>query len=529
MACGVIGETDVIVIGAGHNGLVAAAKIAAAGYRVTVLEASATVGGMTSSGPLIPEAPRHIIHPCAVDLIMINATNIERSLALDRHGLQTFFVDPAYAYLGPNGESLVFWRSVERTVADIRAFSAADAVEYETFLGELDQMLDLALPFIRVNPLRPGFGPVGGAIRAGSKTLRALRASSQLARCSAYSVVDRRFQHPALRSALLNLAAGAGPVDEPGSGLAFILLGLLHRVGVRRVTGGIQHLADSLASAITTRGGVVNCGTPVDHLLVEHGRVAGVALEGGEQLRAAAVLATADPTTVLQKLLPPDTLSRRHAPRINRIPANAHNISPFKVDLALGGGIDLRLHTRSDTDLTSAALLFGSEEQILASTEAARRGEIHQDPVLWIVAPSVADPSQAPPGMASVYLYSLISPATLRRGTWQEVREATADTIVKSASEILGGMQRDLGRSVESPTDMADRTRAHNSCITHVDFARGRLGPLRPAMGLGGYRTPIPGLFLGGSGSHPGGSVSGLPGALSSSVVLRDLARERRS
>jgi phytoene dehydrogenase-like protein len=517
--------TDVVVIGAGHNGLVAGAYLARAGFEVEVVEAAERVGGMTISGPLIPAAPQHVVHPGAGDVIVMRGTPIIDELELARHGLRMAEPDPTYAYLGTDGEVLPFWRDRERTVAEITRLSAADGRAYAELSAMLEALVAIALPMMRTEILRPEPRELARAARSALRHRQTLGEIASLACVSAEQAIAERFGHPVVKDALMTLAAGAGPTNADGSALSLLLLGLLHAVGIGRPIGGMQKLADALSASARAAGATVRTGAAVDRIIVSRGRASGVRLADGTAIAARAVLATCDPYTTLRRLVPDRELDRRTLARVDAIPCNASGSGPTLINVALSGRAELTRHRHPDVDLRRTVMLYGSTDDVREGFAAARRGELAERPFLWAAITTALDPTQAPDGADVVYLYNVTTPVHPAAG-WDAIRGRAENLTMARASEFLGDLERlEQGRHVGTPKDMAAWTRAHNGCITHVDFGLMRFGPLRPALGLGSYRTPVEGLFLGGSGSHPGGSVSGLPGRISSRRVRRYLAK----
>ena len=514
-----------MVIGAGHNGLVSANYLARQGHRVSVVEKSATPGGMTASGAFIPEAPGHIIHPCAVEMTLMMLTPIVRELGLERHGLRFIEASPAYAYLHPNGDTLTFWRDAAKTVAHIERYSRHDALAYRTFVEELTGLLAVAAPLMRTDPLRPQLRELLRAAAAAVKHRSVLKSVASIAAVSAEQVIAERFEHPMLVNALYNIAAGFGTIDNDASGLGFILLALLHRTGFLRPVGGMQRLADALVTNLEQAGGNVYTGCAVDEIIVEGNRARGVRLADGTEIRARAVVAACDPHTALRGLVPAGVLDQQTLARVDHIPSNGAQVGVMKVDVALSGTLDMARHAEAGVDFRGAGMMSGTAEEVRENFAAARRGEIPERPVVWATVTSATDPSLAPPGQDVLYLYPLIMPLN-PRGGWDDVRADAEKRVMAVASELFTDLgELEIGRWVETPDDMAARTGAHNGCILHVDFSAFRAGPLRPAIGLSGYQTPVDGLFLGASGSHPGGAVSGIPGKNAARRVNRYLSR----
>jgi phytoene dehydrogenase-like protein len=212
--------------------------------------------------------------------------------------------------------------------------------------------------------------------------------------------------------------------------------------------------------------------------------------------------------------------------RIRRAPANSGGVGTLTVNLALRGTLDLPAHqpARAGVDLRRPTLFGGTLEDNLAAGAQAARGELPDRPPFCLAIFTAIDPSQAPPGQDVVQLYTP-APVAARDGS-EASRGPAAEKLLASVAPIIPGLASlEIGRYVEGPADLSARTGASNGCIYHVDHLPTRMGPLRPAAGAGGFRTPLAGLYLGSAGCHPGGGVSGLPGKLSAAALLKDTAR----
>ncbi|HVV74403.1 MAG TPA: NAD(P)/FAD-dependent oxidoreductase [Mycobacteriales bacterium] len=519
-------DVDVAVIGAGHNGLVAACYLAKAGLRVTVVEASPEPGGMTASGHLIPEAPEHIINSCAVDLISMLHSQVPHELDLRTHGLQITKPDPSYVSLAPDGSTLALWRDPRRTASEIAAYSRADAEEFLEFMSLLDRVITTALPLMGIDTARPSPRLVMKTAREGFRNRKSLSDIVALLSGSASQAVDERFDHPVVKGALLNLAAGAGPVDVRGSGVGFLLLALISRVGVGRPVGGMQSLTEALVGCLESHGGSVVTDAEVVEVLHAAGRVRGLRLRDGREVLSRAVVSSADPWTTLRTLVSGDAVDRRTAARLDHSSANGAGSGVFKIDMALSAQARTTNHERTDgVDLRKPTLLIATEESVRDSYASAARGELPSDPAVWVALPSAEDPSQAPAGQDSAYIYALAVPVAPPEG-WQRLRQPAVDSVLGKLDKYLEPLESaELGRIVETPADLANRLRTRNGCITHIDMGFFNTGPFRPTVGLGLGKTPLAGLFLGGSGTHPGGGVSGLPGRTAAQRTLRHLKK----
>ena len=518
--------SDVVVIGAGHNGLAAACYLAREGLEVTVVEAADRVGGMTTSEPTVPGAPRHLMNVGALDATFIHATDVVTDLRLADFGYREVWLDPIWAYLHDDDDlSLAFWRDPRRTAAEIERFSRSDARAYLDLARTLDALISLSAPLLTAHPTRPGPRALTAAARAVVKHRRDVREVVTLMASSCVEAIDERFRHPVVRGALGSLCSAFGPVLADGSSIVLLALGWYLRYGVSRPIGGTQAFPDALAAALEKFGGTIRCGSAVDEVLVEGGRAVGVRLVGGEVLRArTAVLATCDPRTALLSLLPAGSLDPRLEARAARIPTLASNLATVRVDVALSGRLNLNRFERrrgDGVDLRLPGVYMGTLENAVAAETAAASGRLPQVTNLYAAIPTGPDPSQAPDGQDTLWLYA--HPMPLRPGQpWETLRAEAGEHAVARAARFIDGIgEFEIGRTIDTPPDMARRFRVSGGSLWHVDLSLFRLGPMRPARGLSGYRTPVGGFYLGSGGSHPTPGMSGLPGRLASREILR--------
>lgn len=525
---------DVVVVGGGHNGLTAACCLARNGLDVIVVEAGKLFGGQSITGRLVDSAPDHRINPYAVDDIFLTAGGTLDELELRRFGYRDVAIDPGWAYLHPDGSSLAFWRDSRRTAEEIRTFSPVDAGAYLELVQLTDRLLDLALPLMMINPHRPGLRTIVETGGRAVRRYRSLPGMGWMAIASAAQLIQERFRHEIVRNALAELAAvTVGPITANGSAISLMVTGFAHRLGMRRPIGGTQTLIDALLANLQDAGGRALPNAPVEEILIAGGRADGVRLESGEVIRARlGVIACCDPRQALGRLLPAGTLDQVMQARVDNIPTAEGGASAFKVDIALRGRLNLGRHQRrrvDGLDLRVPACLIADFDGVVRSSREARAGRLPDDIHLFTVVPTSVDPTQAPSGQDTLYLYAPIMPLQ-PEGSWEIHVDKAADAIVAKAAEYYDGIaEYEIGRCVQSPDEIARRVHATlGATVTHVDYLPHRLGPLRPALGLGGYRTPVEGLYLGAAGSHPGFGMTGLPGRLSARELLRQNARRHR-
>lgn len=519
---------DVAIVGGGHNGLSAACYLAAEGKKVVVIEALEKIGGMASSGYLIPEAPQHLIQPCALDLMSLRVhPMMPQELQLERHGFQQVEVNPGYVYLHPDGHSLVFWRDVEKTAAEIRRFSERDATEFLALMKVVNAFIDMAIPMMRVDPTQRNIGAKWQALKAVLANRHLKPEIVALVSSPAYVSIMERFEHPITQSALCCLLGAAGPITNEATGIYFALLGFLLRFGIGRVVGGTQALSNAMAARLAELGGEVLLSAPVQEIVAQNGHATGVKLKDGRLINAKAVVASIHPKMALE-MVTPGALERRLLTRVALAPANAHGASPLKVDMALRGQVSMARHEALRPDglsLRKSVALIGTVEAVLENFRSAARGDVPKLPYMWNTCPSEVDPTQAPAGQATAYLYPVAMPVNPREG-WDAIRAQVGQQVIDQADEYMAGLKAlEIGRRVEASPDLAKRLNVHNGCVVHIDTATTRSSQMRPAAGLGGETLPVAGLFLGGAGIHPGGGVNGLPGKIAAGRVQRFLAK----
>jgi phytoene dehydrogenase-like protein len=517
------GSYDVAIVGAGHNGLVAANYLVDAGLRVIVLEANERVGGMTAVHTPIAGAPEHRINSYSVDAFFWDSFPPSRELQLDRYGLRRAPIDPGHLYLAPDGASIGFWADAQRTAGEIRHFSPQDARAYLEFATMLDGFADLVFAVATANPTRLGWRTLLQMARSAGASRRHLREMAGMALSSVTEVVAERFRHQTVRDAIHATCGSTVPNNQGGSGVAFLWLATMHRYACERPVGGVQAIPDALAARLAAKGGVVRTGAPVQEIVIDSGRATGVRVNG-EMISAGNVLAACDPRSTFERLVPAGTLSESEQRRIGSVPVTNMGFGQGKVDLALRGKVTMRRHQawrRDDLDVRLPSHTIGTEAGMERTFHRSGAG---LDPLvgefsLWPVIPTALDPSQAPAGQDTLYLYIAVCPYQ------PEDKGRLADAVVATAAEYYDGIEElEIGRQVLTNADIGAAVHATGGNITHVDMAIGRSGPLRPARGFGGFATPVEGLFISGAGTHPGGGITGAPGYNAAHEMIRRTA-----
>jgi phytoene dehydrogenase-like protein len=524
-----------VVVGAGHNGLVAACYLAKAGVDVLVLERWATPGGMTSTNPMAPEAPEHLINEASIHASLFRTTNIDNELELSaKFGLRQRVIDPAHVHLGAEGESIAMWRDPMRTVEEMRRFSRRDAAAWVELSNIISSATSMGLPLMQTNPVRPEFRKVLETLKAAARGRRELREIIRWATISQAQAIEERFEHPLVKGPLtVNLPFM--PFRSDLSGWALIYLGVLQKWGVAMFEGGTGAFPAALIRCLEAHGGGVRCGAPVESLRVVGGRVTGVVLEGGEQVSASrAVLTACGPSIVLNKMLPAGLLPERLQEAAQNIPTTSTGWGNTKINVALKGHVTLpkwqawrREHLPGDpVDLRLPCVTWSTHEQSLIAGEQASKGEVPEMIPGLSQVTTAFDPAMAPEGHDTWWFWSGLVPCRPNE-SWDVVRDQIETRVLADCARYYEGLDSmEIARRTLTPHDLETRFGAPDGNVYHVDPIITRFGPSRPAMGLGGYRTPVPGLYLSGSGTHPIAGINGMPGMNAAKTLIKALKTE---
>jgi phytoene dehydrogenase-like protein len=522
----------VIVVGAGHNGLVAAAYLARAGLRTLVLERRPIVGGACVTEELWPG---YRISRGAYVAGLLRPV-VVRELGLEARGLRLIARDPSSFTPLRDGRSLLLGRDLEAACGEIRRFSPRDARLYpcyERFLDgvarSLEPLLDSAPPDLR----RPRLEELWPALRAGGRLLRLGRRlpdAASLLLGPARPVLESWFESEPLRSTLATdalIGAWASP-STPGTGYVLFhhVMGETH--GARGVwayvSGGMGALSEAVARAARDAGAEIRLETPVRRILCHAGSVRGVELESGEVIDASIVLSNADPlrtcALVDREQLPDDFVRRVEAIDF-RSPVLKMNLALDRLPRFPSRPADGVCPAHRATIHVGAASL----DELEASFGAAAGGRLPERPMVELTLPSSVDPALAPPGRHVASLFVQHVP-WCPPGGWEGARESFADRVLAIVDEVAPGFSASvLRREVLAPPDLERLFGLTGGNIFHGAMSPDRLFALRPVAGWSRHRAPVRGLLLCGAGAHPGGGVMGACGRNAARVTIRDAAR----
>ncbi|MUL65813.1 dehydrogenase [Mycobacterium sp. CBMA 234] len=523
-------EADVVVVGSGHNGLVAAAYLAKAGLDVLVVEASPTAGGMTSTNSFAPEAPEYMINEASIQASLFRTTTINEDLGLSRkYGLRQTVIDPAHFQLAADGSSLGLWRDPSKTAAELEYFSKKDARALIELYEVIDAAVAIGLPMMQTNAVTPDIKNIMKSAGALMKNRKQLAALGRWMSSSQAEAIEESFEHDMIRAPLLT-SLPFMPFDADLSGWSLIYLGVLSRYGVAMFHGGTGSLPKALIKLIEAHGGRVITSAPVEQLIVDGNRCTGVRVAGGIEIRARrGVLTACSPKTTLTRLLPRGVLEPKAQNAADHIPTRKRGIADAKVNVALSGRVDMSKHEKwrgDGIDLRLACNCYHTYEQALEAARSCVRGQVPDAIPGLAQVTNAFDPSMSPPGKDLWWFWTGLTPSFPEEG-WEVARKKITDSIVKDADEYYKGVEsmQVAIRPLVLP-DIEERFWAIDGSVYHVDPTISRFGPNKPVSGFAGYRTPVEGLFLTGSGTHPVAGISGMPGQNAARTMLKDFRLE---
>ena len=521
---------DAVVVGGGHNGLVAAAYLARAGLKVVVLERRHVLGGAAVTEEIFPGF-RFSVASYVVSLLR---PEIVRDLALPRHGLEILPLDGTFTPL--DGDYL--WRVNDhgRTVRELRRWSPSDAEAYEEYSRLMVEMARFVKPILSMAPPDPGhvdpreWLPVAQLARAFKDLSVEQRTTFiQLMTMSAGDFLDRWFDTDPLK-ATIGASGVIGTfqgIRSPGT--AYVLLhhymgeidGVLRAWGIPR--GGTGAVSEAIASAARSLGVEIRTETPVERLLARGDEVAGVVTSSGEEVRGRVTLSSLDPHQTFVRLVQPGLLDGQFLDEVERYRFRG---SSGKVNLALDGPPEFTCLPGFGDHLRGAISFSPSSDYMERAFDDAKAGRFSRRPYIDMVIPTMVDPSMAPPGKHVMSCFVQYAPYRLADGDeWDDARreafgEAVIDTIEERAPNIR---QLILHAQVLTPKDIEDRFGLSEGNIFQGELSLEQLFFNRPMPGWARYRTPLRNLWMCGAATHPGGGIMGASGRLAAFQVLRSL------
>jgi phytoene dehydrogenase-like protein len=525
-------ERDVVIIGGGHNGLACAAYLAKAGLDVLVLENRGVVGGAAATEE---PWPGYRVSSASY-VVSLMPPRVVRELDLKRFGYEVSIVTPDYFVPFPDGTSLTLWGDVERDAAAIGRFSERDAAAYVAFDRYFDRVARLLKDLLFVVPpnmnLRdlPNWAATAGRFRKWSG--RDLHETVRLFTMSAADFLDEWFEDERVKGALATQAiigAWCGPMT-PGS--AYVLMH--HWIGEVDghagawgwARGGMGGISAAMARSAEAAGAEIRTDAEVDRVAINaSGRAVGVALADGSLVRAQRVVSCAHPVTTYLSLIGEERLPGDVVHDVKRYRTRSGSV---KLNVAL---YELPAFPAWDQegDLHKGLVAVSpSIEYLERAWDDAKFGRMSEHPYVEVVFPTAHEPEGlAPKGKHLMLAFSQYGPYELAEGSWDEGgRDDYAARVLKALGEFAPSLESAVEHlEVLTPRDIEERFGLIGGNIMQGELTPDQLFSFRPIPGHGDYRTPVAGMYLCGSGTHPGGGVMGVPGRNAASVILRDHKR----
>lgn len=513
---------DIVVAGAGHNSLVAAAYLTKAGLSCLVLEARPRIGGNTATEELTLPGFLHDTCSTAHAIFMESPIWRNQELPLAAYGLEYIPTNPACHLVFPDGASITQWTEIDRTCDEIARFSRHDADAYRRMMAEWREVA----PVFGATRYTPAGWGKSVTDRLADRSDGAIWLRRQA--LSAWDIIDATFEDWHVKSMMVWFAEGTlQPADRPGTGtLAYSFVAGRQRSGWAIPKGGSGTLPRILGRYIEDHGGAILPNQRVARLMIEGGRCVGVETASGEEFRARRAVISTIHVKHLVDMAPAEAWGEAFLYGVESYKGGrtmfvAHYATTEPPLFAVEGG----------TLATVAAGVAQTPERQLRAEERFREGKLNdkQSPLL-VLTPSVGDPSRAPEGMHMVKVISH-QPYDLRDGAerWDEIKLEVARKNLDELRRYAPNLTDDkiLASDIRSPLDL-ERYNAHNwhgSCHGG-DMGPSQSGMLRPVPGYAQHRMPIPGLYQTGATTHPGGSVTGAPGRNAAQVLLMDLGHD---
>ncbi|MCG7505396.1 phytoene desaturase family protein [Mesorhizobium retamae] len=524
---------DVVIIGAGHNGLVSGAYLAQAGKSVLALERRDVIGGAAVTEELWPG---YSINTASYVMSLLQP-KIMLDLKLKSHGLEVI-EPPPLVQLFPDGRHLTFWGAPERMAAEFAKFCPEDReayVRYRAHLTVLAPTVRNLMWSVPIDPTSRKPSEMAATLRFLWKNRGAIRNFYDLFdlfTMSAYDYLGRWFKSETAKLALGFYAAGGGGGNASfrTPGTAFALTRSLLRDhstaagGPGFVKGGMGSISKAIAAAGGAHGMEVRTGAKVASVIVKDGRAVGVELETGETVSAKVVVANANARTTFLQLVPKTALPAGFVAHIAQYQAKS---TVFKVHLALDGlptvpgfaerslGFDYPIQLR----------IAPSVDSIEESYALAQAGRITERPFLTAMTPSVLDPTLAPPGHHVMSIFGGHVPNVPRGSSWDDKREDLYESAIDTLAEYMPDVrQRIVHHQTLTPLDYERVFDLPGGHLQHGEMSLNQMFFSRPAPHFAAHRSPVAGLYICGASAHPGGGVTGIPGHNAASVILKDRA-----
>jgi len=529
---------DIVIIGAGHNGLVTAFYLARAGFKPLLLERRAVVGGIAITDEFHPGFRcSTLAHSCGP-----LQPEIFRDMQLERFGLELIRPEPSVFAPAPDGRTLLLYSDPAKSARQIARFSSKDAEKYVEFhralaqiAGVLGRMLSMTPPSLD----HPSAGDLWKLLRIGRR-LRGLGKQQMLrllrwAPMAVADLVGEWFETELLRAVIAARGIFGTAMGPRSAGTTAVLLlraaADADAAGTAAFPrGGMGALTHAMAAAAGRAGAEIRTGAEVAQILIKGGEVRGVVLAGGEEIPARTVISNADPRHTFLRLMDPLHLDPHFVFKMQHYRCLG---TMAKVNLALAGlplfaalkGAPTN-HSEARSALAGRIHIGPEVDYLERAFDDSKYGDFSRQPYLDVTIPSISDASLAPAGRHVMSICVQYAPYRLAKCDWQSRRGALGDAVIRTLAAYAPNLpDLVLHRQVITPQDLEETYGLTGGHIFHGELALDQLFTMRPLLGWARYRTPVRGLYLCSSGTHPGLGLTGASGRNAAREILRDLGR----
>jgi phytoene dehydrogenase-like protein len=530
-------QSDALIIGGGHNGLVCAAYLAAGGLKVTVLERRGVVGGAAVTEEFHPGFRNSV---AAYTVSLLNPKVI-RDLDLPKHGLRV--VERLVSNFLPTDDGRYIRTGAGHTHAEVAKFSRKDAERLDAYGERLDLIADLLRDLVLETPPNVVEGDwrsalpeliratrLGGRLRKLDMKMR--RELLALFATSAGDYLNGWFESDPIK-AVYGFDGIVGNYASPYTpGSAYVLLHhVFGEVNGKKgawghAIGGMGAITQAMARSAASRGVDIRVGSPVREVIVEGGRAVGAITESGETFRAAAVISNLNPRLLYLNLIDQAALPTEFRERISNFRCGS---GTFRMNVALAELPDFTCLPGKGDHHTAGIILAPTLRYMEQAYFDARTFGWSKKPIVEVLIPSTLDDSLAPPGQHVASLFCQhVAPQLPNGDSWDQHRQTVADLMIDTVNEYAPNFKAAvLGRQIMSPLDLERTFGLIGGDIMHGTLQLDQMFSARPMLGYGNYRGPLPGLYMCGAGTHPGGGVTGAPGHNAAREILADFKRRR--
>jgi phytoene dehydrogenase-like protein len=523
---------DAVIVGGGHNGLVCAAYLAKAGKKVCVLERRSVIGGAAVTEELWPGFHLSV----ASYWMSLMQPKIMIDLDLVKYGVQVVETAPGIQpFL--DGTAVTFWSDTQKMCDELRKYSEADANAYPAFVDHMKKLVEHLRRLIFEIPVDFTTGKVKDLTKSAALVWRMRSAGPMfydiwdLLTLSCHDYLKRWFSSPEVLTIFGCYTSGSGGNIGPmTAGSAYVLARPYLRESNTKagpgglVKGGMGSIANALKQACLDNGVVIRCNAAVSEIVVEEGVAKGVRLESGEIVHSRSVVSNANAKTLFLRLLKPEHLPPQVIDQVKRIRTTS---TTFKINMALTGLPQWTALIGKNVVQTPGSITIAENlTELQQSFESAQHGEMAKHPYMWILTPSVFDPSAAPPGMHTLSLLGGHVPYHLRDGRpWDDAtKEELFDIVVAQIERYAPGFRSlVLHKQVLVAPDLERMFDLPDGHVHHGELSLDQIFFRRPIAHYADHKSPIKGLFQCGASTHPGGGVTGVPGHNAAKVILSEI------